>query len=203
MATKQQYDLMDFMENLEPKQHYNLVIGKPGTIKQLVPLISKFHKQFLASDLTDDHQLSWTRWNAIEGTWTSLSMDSLSKSRSETLSLYDTLEKGNIPVDYETKFDIEERATVRHLKAITFANQKFKEPITEELIREIHKIVVGSSTGSMGEPGGEYRQNSIYIGGLNCPAWELVPSLMKQLVEWINKGPSGTCIATRSYWRFQ
>ena len=37
----------------------------------------------------------------------------------------------------------------------------------------------------MGESSGEYRQNSIYIGGIHSPSWELVGPLMSQLINWI------------------
>jgi Fic family protein len=54
---------------------------------------------------------------------------------------------------------------------------------------KVHELVLGeASTGSVGEISGEYRRNSIYIGGLNCPAWELVPSLVKELIKYVQKG---------------
>ena len=60
---------------------------------------------------------------------------------------------------------------------------------TEELVCKVHELVLGESMGTVGELSGEYRRNSIYVGGLNCPSWELVPSLVNELIKYVQRGP--------------
>lgn len=66
-------------------------------------------------------------------------------------------------------------------------------PVTETLVREIHRRLVEGVRGNAGRPG-EYRrlQNAVvnsHTGQViyTPPAWEDVPELMAQLVQWINE----------------
>lgn len=67
------------------------------------------------------------------------------------------------------------------------------EPITEGLIREIHKRLVGGVRGDSASPG-EYRKTQNYVVNSKTkdviytppPAYE-VPQMMRELVEWANE----------------
>jgi Fic family protein len=66
------------------------------------------------------------------------------------------------------------------------------EPITESLIREIHKRLVAGVRGGAGDPG-RYRTIQNYVANSTTreviytpPAPALVPPLMRELVDWLN-----------------
>ena len=70
------------------------------------------------------------------------------------------------------------------------------EPITEALIREIHKRLVTGVRGGAAQPG-QYRLIQNYVGNSHTreviytpPAAEQVPPLMRELVEWLRTDTS-------------
>ncbi len=119
----------------------------------------------------------------IEGTQSSLS----------DLLLYEVKEDYSVKVD-----DVVEVS--RYLKALEFAVQKLKDgfPISNRLIKEMHKILLESGRGKNKQPG-EFRKSQNWIGGTRPgnavfvppPATEVV-RLMSDLEKYINNQPLTT-----------
>ena len=77
-------------------------------------------------------------------------------------------------------------------KALQYIDLNFHagDPVSETFIRELQCITVEGLTREGDKGAGEYRKHPVYITGSNHlpPDQALVPSLMHDLVEFINKG---------------
>ncbi len=107
---------------------------------------------------------------------------------------------------------VDRKELLNYKEAMEFVSKYLGDgiPITEALIREIHKILVKGVRGEKAEPG-SYRKRQNYI--VNSLTGEIVytppsaievPSLMREFVEWINvsKDLSPVIIAGISQFQF-
>ena len=90
----------------------------------------------------------------------------------------------------------DEKELLNYKKAMDFISKYLgkEDPITEGIIRELHKINVKSVRGGQADPG-NYRKTQNYV--VNSRTREViytppspleVPHLMREFVEWLNKG---------------
>lgn len=63
-------------------------------------------------------------------------------------------------------------------------------PLTEEVVRWLHRMVTEGIDYPGNEPG-RYRQRGVTAGDYQCPEHHRVPGLMAELVRWLNTGPPG------------
>lgn len=89
----------------------------------------------------------------------------------------------------------DKKELLNYRKALDFISEYLSKdvPITERLIREIHKITVKDVRGNSADPG-NYRKKQNYVINLKTheilytpPRPSRVPSLMKEFVVWLNK----------------
>ncbi|HUW66055.1 MAG TPA: Fic family protein [Spirochaetia bacterium] len=110
--------------------------------------------------------------------------------------------EGNTLTIYETKVVLEDGITIggksvrEHLEVLNIRDvlkwlenvvQK-KSPVTEDAVREIHRIVM---KGILDEDAGFYRRHAVYISGAwhVPPNWIKVPQLMNEFSAWLEHGP--------------
>jgi Fic family protein len=100
---------------------------------------------------------------------------------------------------------------LNYKKAMDFVSRYLgkEDPITEGLVREIHKILVKGVRGGQAEPG-KYRKVQNYV--VNSRTREIiytppppleVPHLMQEFIQWLNKDKDISDILTASVAQFQ
>ena len=105
----------------------------------------------------------------------------------------------------------DKKELLNYKKAMNFIAQYLgkEDPVTEGLIRELHKILVRSVRGTEADPG-NYRKIQNYV--VNSKTKEViytppppleVPHLMKQFVEWLNRTEDLSPILTAGIAQFQ
>lgn len=105
----------------------------------------------------------------------------------------------------------DEKELLNYKKAMDFISKYLgkEDPITEGIIRELHKITVRGVRGDKADPG-NYRKIQNYV--INSRTHEIiytppppldVPHLMRELVDWINKAEDLSPILTSSIAQFQ
>lgn len=77
---------------------------------------------------------------------------------------------------------------INHKEAIVFIEQSFKEEISENLIKKLHKLILEKI---YDEAKGQYRKENVRIlGAIKSPPQAVkVPKLMKEFIEYIKKNP--------------
>jgi Fic family protein len=72
--------------------------------------------------------------------------------------------------------------------ALEFADRSGERPLTEDLIKELHAIILRGISG-VGRPPlqSEYRQENVQVGNMEYlpPEWQDVPALMRAFVAWL------------------
>jgi len=105
----------------------------------------------------------------------------------------------------------DKKELLNYKKAMNFVSQYLEkeDPITEGLIREIHKILVKGVRGNLANPGNYRKVQNYVVDAINNeiiytppPPYE-VPHLMRELVEWLNAPKDISPILTAGIAQFQ
>lgn len=129
-------------------------------------------------------------------------LESLRKDFTVRYAHETTAIEGNTLTIYETKVVLEDGITIggksirEHLEVLNIRDAlnwledtvKNKTPVTEDTIREIHRIVM---KGILYDDAGFYRRHPVYISGAwhVPPNWIKVPELMQDFSVWLERGP--------------
>ena len=78
---------------------------------------------------------------------------------------------------------------INHLKAFMYLLSHKEEHLTEDLIKETHRIMMEGLSNEQGFPvkNGEYRQSSVHAGYHLFPSHECIPLAMKMIVKEYNE----------------
>ena len=144
----------------------NSIEGKKRELDRHRPL-----KASIVKKLEEEFSLAWTyNSNAIEG---------------NTLTLQETELVINAGITVGGKTVNEHLEAINHVKGIEFLKDivKSKSNISEEIIKEMHKIILSSIDD---EEAGSFRTTNVRIVGANHipPQSMKIPRLMKEFVEW-------------------
>jgi len=105
----------------------------------------------------------------------------------------------------------DEKELLNYKKAMDFISQYLgkDDPVTEGVIREIHKIIVKGVRGSQADPG-NYRKIQNYVVNSRTreiiytpPAPREVPHLMREFADWLNKAKELSPILVAGIVQFQ
>ncbi|MFH1260205.1 MAG: Fic family protein [Elusimicrobiota bacterium] len=105
----------------------------------------------------------------------------------------------------------DEKELLNYKKAMDFISKYLgkDDPVSEGIIRELHKLIVRGVRGENADPG-NYRKIQNHV--VNSRTWEViytppgpldVPHLMREFVEWINKTEDASSILVAGIVQFQ
>ena len=123
----------------------------------------------------------------VRMTYNSSRIEGCSLTEEQTRFIYDTnsfSSKECVPLD-----DIFE--TVNHFRAIDYVIDVAEEVLSEDIIKELHRIIKQSSTDStrLCFSLGDYKKMSNVVGGQDTVAPERVETEIKKLLDWYNSLP--------------
>lgn len=89
----------------------------------------------------------------------------------------------------------DEKELLNYKKAMDFTSKYLgkDDPVTEGVIRELHKVTVKGVRGGQAEPGSYRKVQNYVVNSRTCeviytpPVSIEVPHLMREFVEWLNK----------------
>ncbi|MCJ7459419.1 MAG: Fic family protein [candidate division Zixibacteria bacterium] len=105
----------------------------------------------------------------------------------------------------------DEKELLNYKKAMDFLSKYLgkDDPVSEGIVRELHKIIVKGVRGDQADPG-NYRKNQNYVVNSRTreviytpPAPLDVPNLMRELVDWLNKTEDVSPILVAGVSQFQ
>lgn len=154
-------------------------------MKQLSP----FQRQILA-EMDSKTKSGIYRYTQIEMAYHSNAIEGSTVTLKDTIALFDTLEyvshKNIISQNIATQNDIQEM--YNHFAAFRYILKTFQEELSEENIKQLHKILKTNTLDEIkGYNIGEYKNKGNKIAGFITAQPNEVPNLMEKLLSSYNK----------------
>lgn len=123
----------------------------------------------------------------VDFAYNSNHMEGSRLSKEQTRTLFETKTIGG---DYVPADDVIE--TMNHFRCFDHIIDTYKEPLTQEYIKELHCILKSGTISSHSEEAviGDYKKYDNIVGELETAPASIVPSLMSELIENYNSVPS-------------